>query len=137
MNRTLSHPLKVMIIVVGVFFLFFLSLESIAHARAGGGRSSGSRGFSSGGSYQRTTPYRSPGQVSPYQQPMSQPSAGRSFLSGLGGGLMGGMIGSMLFGGHSYAGGYGGRPGFGLGDLLLIVIIVGIIYFIFKRSRAQ
>ena len=40
-------------------FLFLLGLDSDVFGRAGGGRSSGSPGYSSGGSYQRS-PSQSP-----------------------------------------------------------------------------
>lgn len=52
-------------------------------------------------------------------------------MRGMAGGLMGGMLGSMLFGGmaHGMGGGIGGS-GFGLFDIL---IIGGIIYFIYTR----
>lgn len=61
---------------------------------------------------------------------------GRSFLSGLGGGLLGGMIGSMLFGGRAGAAQHGGS-GFGFGDVVLILIILGIIYFVVRRFQAR
>jgi predicted lipid-binding transport protein (Tim44 family) len=122
--------------LVALLFLFFIGMESIAFARAGGGRSSGSRGFSSGRSapsQQQATP-----QTPPVQQPAPAPSMGRSLLYGLGGGLLGGMIGSMLFGGRGYAGGQGwGEGGFGFGDAIIILIVLGIIYFVVKRFRAR
>jgi predicted lipid-binding transport protein (Tim44 family) len=65
---------------------------------------------------------------------------GRTFLSGLGGGLVGGMLGSMLFGGRGNAaggGGGGGGGGFGFGDFILILIILGVVYYIVKRYRAK
>lgn len=45
----------------------------------------------------------------------------------------------MLFGGRGYAGGggWGGGGGFGFGDLIILLIIGGIIYFVFKRYRAR
>lgn len=136
--------LKSLVVIIACTFIFFLVLDTAVHARAGGGRSFGSRGFSSGGSFQRSSPTRS----SPYsqqpgmaQQPGQQPPAaspGRSFLYGLGGGLMGGMIGNMLFGGRGYAGGEGwGDGGFSFGDLIIILIIVGIIWHIVKRIKAR
>ncbi len=141
MKQSFHPSRKVVIIIAGFFFLFFVGMESFAFARAGGGRSSGSRGYSSGGSYQRTAPSQPRQQVMPQRPPVQQPqqpSAGRSFLSGLGGGLVGGMLGSMLFGGSGHAGGWGGGGGggFGFGSLLLILIIIGAVYFIVKRFRA-
>lgn len=140
---------KYNLFVVSVVFLFllFVGMESIAFARAGGGRSSGSRGFSSGAGGSRTTPTRAPTQQStqrpttqapPIQQP--QPSFGRSLLYGIGGGLVGGMIGSMLFGGRGNAGvgggGWGGG-GFGFNDIIILLVIAGIAYFIYKKYRAR
>ena len=139
-----NHLLKSLVVIITFTFIFFVVLDTIAHARAGGGRSFGSRGFSSGGSFQRSSPTRSsPSSQQPgvAQQPGQQPPAatpGRSFLYGLGGGLMGGMIGNMLFGGRGYAGGEGwGGGGFGFGDLIIILIIVGIIWHIVKRFKAR
>lgn len=140
-----NHLLRSLVVVVAFTFIFFVMLEAISHARIGGGRSLGSRGFSSGGSFQRSSPTRtSPSSKQPgvaQQQPGQQPSAatpGRSFLYGLGGGLMGGTIGSMLFGGRGYAGGEeSGGGGFGFGDLIIILIIIGIIWHIVKRFKAR
>lgn len=129
-----------------VLFLLFTVLESTSDARAGGGRSSGSRGFSSGGgSYQRSTPSQPSGAyqqrqptapTAPVPQPQ-QPSFGRSLLYGIGGGLLGGMIGNMLFGGRGWAGGPGMGGGFGFGDIIIILVILGIVYFVVKRFRAR
>jgi predicted lipid-binding transport protein (Tim44 family) len=139
-----NRLLRSLVVVIAFTFIFFIMLDTIAHARAGGGRSMGSRGFSSGGSFQRSSPTRtSPSSQQPgvAQQPGQQPPAatpGRSFLYGLGGGLMGGMIGNMLFGGRGYAGGEGmGGGGFGFGDLIIILIIIGIIWHIVKRYKAR
>lgn len=135
---------KTVIIFITFFFLFFIGMESLAHARAGGGRSMGSRGFSSGsgsrtyqGSATRPTqPTQQPGMTQPTPMQPSSPGMGRSFLSGLGGGLLGGMIGSMLFGGRAGAAGRGGE-GFGFGDLIIIFIILAIVFFVIKRFRAR
>lgn len=145
MQGFLNNKFTLFVILVTFLFLFFVGMESIAFARAGGGRSSGSRGFSSGSgrSYQGTTPTRPPSstqqpttQTPPIQQP--QPSFGRSLLYGIGGGLIGGMIGSMLFGGRGYAGGGGwGSGGFGFGDIIILLVIAGIIYFVYKKYRAR
>jgi len=128
---------KILVSAMVVFFLFFIVMDNVSYARAGGGRSSGSRGFSSGGGYSRSTPYQSPYQqgsaTQKPQQPASPNSPGRSFLYGLGGGLVGGMIGSMLFG--RSGGGWGG--GFSFGDLIILIVIAGIIFFIIKRYRTR
>jgi len=121
-------------------------MDSDVYARAGGGRSSGSRGFSSGRSYNRITPPSSPHINQPVKpqtpygaqpnQPVQTPSFGRSLLYGIGGGLIGSAIGSMLFGNRGYAGNQGWGGG-GFGDILIILVIViaGGIYFIVKRYR--
>ncbi len=145
MNTRSRKTVTFLIVGVATLFLSFIVLETIAEARAGGGRSMGSRGFSSGsrssgGSYNRSTPYNTTnptGRPGTPQQPNPY-SPGRSFLYGLGGGLMGGMIGSMLFGRSGYGGmgGYGGG-GFGFGDIIILLVIAGIIYFVYKRYKAN
>jgi predicted lipid-binding transport protein (Tim44 family) len=144
MKEIINHPFKPVILFVALLFLFFVAMESTSFARAGGGRSSGSRGFSSGsGSYQRSAPSQpsqQPGmtQRPPVQQQPAAPSFGRSMLYGIGGGLLGGMLGSMLFGGHGFAGGPGwGGGGFGFSDIIIILVILGIVYFVIKRFRAR
>lgn len=144
MDKKLKTYLKIGAFFVAMLFLCYCTMEGIAYARAGGGRSSGSRGFSSGRSYQRSTPSQP---TRPYQQPaqpgqpipqaqQSSPSFGRSLLYGIGGGLIGGMIGNMLFGRTGYAGtGWGG--GFGFGDIIILIIIIGIIYFVVKKIKAR
>lgn len=125
------------------FFLLWLGLDSEAFARAGGGRSSGSRSYSSGGSTSRST---SPTQPSPSQQrqyqqtqpaqPASPASPGRGLFSGFMGGIMGGLLGGMLFRSLGFAGD-GMGEGFGMGDIFLLLIILGIIYFVVKRFRSR
>jgi len=144
MERNIRRLFKSVAIILALFFMCYITSETLAHARAGGGRSIGSRGFTPGRSYQRTTPYQSPRpyqgqqQTQPgYAQPqMQQPSFGRSLLYGIGGGLLGGMIGSMLFGRSGYAG-TGSYGGFGFGDLIILLLLVGIVYYVVKRIRAR
>ncbi len=144
MTHSINRHIKVMALVAALFFLVFTGMESVAFARAGSGRSSGSRGYSSGSTYRSTSPssgyQRQP--TTPQMSPTAPrpPSAGRSFMAGLGGGLVGGMLGSMLFGGRGYAGGGGwggGGGGFGLGDLILLIIIGVVIWFVVKHFRAK
>jgi len=145
MIQTTNLRWKTVVLMVTLFFMFFISLESLAHARAGGGRSSGSRGFTSGSgsrTYQGPTtrptqPTQQPGMTQQTPMQPSSPGMGRSFLSGIGGGLLGGMIGSMLFGGRAGAAGWGGGGGFGFGDLIIILIILAIVFFVIKRFRVQ
>ena len=141
MNTRSKKIFSTLILGIAMIFLSCIVLETVAEARAGGGRSSGSRSFSSGsrssgGTYNRSTPYST---TNPTRQPTTpgQYSPGRSFLYGIGGGLMGGMIGNMLFGrsGYGSTGGYGG--GFGFGDIIIILIIAGVIYFVYKRYKAN
>jgi predicted lipid-binding transport protein (Tim44 family) len=52
------------------------------------------------------------------------------------GGMVGGLLGGMLFSSLGFAGpGFGG--GFGLSDIFLILVILGIIYFVVKRFRSR
>jgi len=143
MKRVFRKPQAMLCLIFGLLFLIWLGLESEVSARAGSGRSSGSRGYSSGRSYQRSPgpgPTTAP-QQREYQQQRQQvqpppSSAGRGFLSGLAGGMIGGLLGGMLFRSLGFAGpGWGG--GFGLADIFLILIILGIIYFMVKRFRSR
>ena len=136
---------KTGLVIFSLFFLLFYVLEIDACARAGGGRSSGSRGsrsYSSPSSPSKspTTPSR---QVGPSpSQPMSQPQSGgflRNMAGGLAGGLLGGMLGGMLFRSMGMAGGgaggFGGG-GIGLFEIVLIgLILFGIWWYIKKRRR--
>ncbi|MBP9561050.1 MAG: Tim44 domain-containing protein [Syntrophorhabdaceae bacterium] len=143
MNKKIKNSLRLTVFFVAMLFLCYSAMEGIAYARAGGGRSFGSRGFSSGRGYQRSTPMQPPRtyqqqQAQPRQvtPPQQQPSFGRGLLYGIGGGLLGGMIGGMLFGRLGYAGtGWGG--GFGFGDIIILIIIMGIIYFIVKKVKTR
>ncbi|GFE62037.1 Tim44 domain-containing protein [Geobacter sp. AOG2] len=112
-----------------------------AEARAGGGRSFGSRGSRS---YSRpVSPYSQPSQnqqaapqpfsPSPYQTP--QP-AGGGFLRNMAGGLVGGMLGGMLFRSLGFGGGMGGGFGGGIG-LFEIILVGGIIYLVYRMMRRR
>ena len=145
LKKVSINKFNLLVISVVFLFLLFVGMESIVFARAGGGRTSGSGSRT----YQRTTPTQTPSSTQqrtqqpttqatpPIQQP--QPSFGKSLLYGIGGGLMGGMIGSMLFGGHGNAAGGGGwgGGGFGFGDIIILLVIAGIAYFIYKKYRAR
>lgn len=140
MTRIFHRGRALLVITFTFLFLIWLGLDSEVFARAGGGRSSGSRGYSSGGSSQRSPSPTPPAQQREYQQaqPSVPPSgAGRSFLSGLAGGVVGGLLGGMLFRSLGFAGMGEGGGGFGFGDLLLIMVILGIIYFVVKRFRSR
>ncbi len=139
--KGIFHRRRALVSIIFTFlFLIWLGMDSEVFARAGGGRSSGSRGYSSGGSSQRSPSPTPPAQQREYQQP--QPSvppsgAGRSFLSGLAGGVVGGLLGGMLFRSLGFAGTGEGGGGFGFSDILLILVILGIIYFVVKRFRSR
>jgi predicted lipid-binding transport protein (Tim44 family) len=143
MKKPFTQTRGLIFIVCLLLVLFWLGLESEVFARAGGGRSSGSRGYSSGGSSQRSPGAAPAPQQREYQQPRQQPqtppaSAGRSFLSGMAGGLVGGLLGGMLFRSLGFAGGSeAGGGGFGFGDILIILIILGVIYFLVKWFRSR
>jgi predicted lipid-binding transport protein (Tim44 family) len=133
------------LMIFSLFFLLLYVLEIDVFARAGGGRSSGSRGsrsYSSPSSPSKsaTSPSR---QVAPSpSQPMSQPQSGgfmRNIAGGLAGGILGGMLGGMLFRSMGMAGGsVGGVGGGGIGlfEIALIgLILYGIWWFIKKKRR--
>ena len=127
-------------------YLFFGILELDAFARAGGGRSSGSRGSRPSGpsrSYSSPSqPKSDPGSygaqtrpTNPQPGPFQQPSSG-GFLRGLAGGVMGGLLGAMLFRGLGFAGtggGFGG--GIGLFEILLGAALLFGVYWYFKSRR--
>ena len=133
------------LVIFSLFFLLVYVLEIDAFARAGSGRSSGSRGsrsYSSPSSPSKSTTSPSR-QVGPSpSQPMNQPQSGgfmRNIAGGLAGGLLGGMLGGMLFRSMGMAGGgVGGAGGGGIGlfEIALIgLILYGIWWFIKKRRR--
>ncbi len=137
---------KVLVVFAAFVYLFFGVLELDAFARAGGGRSSGSRGSRPSGP---SRSYSSPSQPksdsgsygaqarpeNPQPGPFQQPSSG-GFLRGLAGGVMGGLLGSMLFRSLGFAGtgaGFGG--GIGLFEILLGAALLFGIYWYFKSRR--
>lgn len=139
---------------IGIILVFTLALiTSEVWARAGGGRSGGSRGSRSFSApqtqspgtsqFQRSTPAPSPGLMGNQNRPFSQ-STGSPFLRGLAGGIAGGFLGSMLFSGLGHgAMGSGGGAGRGLGGsglgFLEIILIGVLIFFVFRfiRNRKQ
>ena len=137
---------KGLVFFAAFVYLFFGVLELDAFARAGGGRSSGSRGSRPSGpsrSYSSPSqPKSDPGSygaqtrpTNPQPGPFQQPSSG-GFLRGLAGGLMGGLLGAMLFRGLGFAGtggGFGG--GIGLFEILLGAALLFGVYWYFKSRR--
>jgi hypothetical protein len=138
MNR---RVVKVFAVIAAVLFLSITVLELSAHARAGGGRSMGSRG--SRGFSRPASP--SPQQSQPRQQVAPAPNAfqqpaGGGFMSNMAGGLMGGMLGSMLFSSFAGAGskpsGTGGGGGIGLLEIILLGGGGYLIYRYIRKKRA-
>jgi len=128
---------------IGIILVFTLALISgEVWARAGGGRSGGFRGsrtysaprtLSPGTSqYQRSAPPSSPGYI---LNPTTQ--TGSPFLRGLAGGIAGGFLGSMLFGGLGHKSGWGAGGGLGGSgiDFLEIILIVVMIFILFRVIR--
>jgi predicted lipid-binding transport protein (Tim44 family) len=134
---------------VVLFTLFFLLsiLEIDAWARAGGGKSFGSRGSRSY-TAPRSTPAPAPSgpsqgskQFNAPTAPAPSPFGGGGFLRSMAGGLVGGMLGAMLFRSLGFAGGAGstGSTGGGIGfmDIALIGALLYGIYWFIKRRRRQ
>ena len=141
----------------GIIFLFALvflctwALQLEAWARAGGGRSMGSRGSRS---MTAPTPYTAPrpsqpsstyNPTRPSTPPLGAPGASQSggFWRSMGGGILGGLAGGMLFhslfGGPSAygGGGVGGGGGISLMDILLLAGIAYLIYWYIKKKRRE
>ncbi len=137
---------KGLVVFAAFIYLFFGVLELDAFARAGGGRSSGSRGSRPSGpsrsysppSQPKSDPGSSGAQMRPTnpQPGLFQQLSSGGFLRGLAGGLMGGLLGSMLFRGLGFAGtggGFGG--GIGLFEILLGAALLFGVYWYFKSRR--
>ena len=132
------HVVKFFTLLVTVTVLSIGLLETTAEARAGGGRSMGSRGARS---YSRpVTPSPLPSQPRPQYAPAPNPlqqQAGGGFMRSMAGGLMGGMLGSMLFSSFAGAGaGTGGMGGGGIG-LFEIILLAGIGYLIYRFIKKK
>lgn len=118
-----------------------LFIAAEAEARAGGGRSFGSRGTRSysrpaspstaPSPYQATPQQARPANPSPFAQPQT---AGGGFLRSMAGGIMGGMLGGMLFRSLGFGGGGMGGGGIGMFEILLLA---GIGYLIYKFIKAK
>jgi hypothetical protein len=132
-----NKAVKVFTILAAVLFLSISVLELNAEARAGGGRSMGSRGSRS---YSRPAPsYSQPAQ--PRQQAAPAPgafqqSAGGGFMRSMAGGMMGGMLGSMLFSGFAGAGNGAAGAGGGIG-LFEIALLAGLGYLIYRYIKKK
>jgi len=129
---------KVLAITAAVMFMSLTVLEFSADARAGGGRSFGSRPSRSLSSPARPSPQPSqPGQYAPAPGPIQQ-QAGGGIMRGMAGGFMGGMLGSMLFSGTAGAGN-GTSTGGGIGLLEILLLAGGgfLIYRYIRKKRAE
>lgn len=136
-----KNMIRVFFIITVVLFVSIPVLELDAFARAGGGRPFGGRGSRSysapSRSYSRTEPSRQqavPAPAQPQPSPFQQPAGG--FMRSFGGGLLGGLVGGMLFrslGLGGMGGGLGGS-GFGIFELVLILVIG---YFIYKMVSGR
>jgi len=138
----MKRNVRLLTILAALLVTTFLVVEQDAQARAGGGRSMGSRGTRS---YSR--PVAPPSQMSPSRQsapagvgaaPYQQPGRGMfgNFGSGLLGGIAGGMLGGMLFRSLGFGGGAGGGGGgIGLFEILLLAGIGYLIYRYVKKKR--
>jgi len=127
---------KIFAVVAAVMFMSITVLESNAHARAGGGRSSGGRSYS-----RPASPYSQPSQsrqqYAPAPGPLQQ-QAGGGFMRNMAGGLAGGMLGSMLFSSFAGAGGgMGGSTGGGGIGLFEIMLLAGGGYLLYRYLKKK
>jgi len=133
-----KQAMKAFALLAAVLFLSVTVLELTAHARAGGGRSSGgSRSYS-----RPASPTSQPRQQQAAPAPGAfQQQQGGGFMRSMAGGLAGGMLGSMLFSSFAGAGGgMGGSTGGGGIGLFEIILLAGGGYLLFrfiKKKRAE
>lgn len=137
-----NRVIKLCSLAAAALLMSVTFFELSAEARAGGGRSLGSRGSYSR-SYSRpapTYPQSAPLRQQPGTAPLPQQPAGGGFLRSMAGGMAGGMLGSMLFSGMAGAGsGAGtGAGGGGIG-LFELVLLAGGGYLVYRmvRNRRQ
>ena len=129
-------------VLVAALFVTTYVLELDAYARAGGGRSSGSRGSHSSFSPARPAPsstMTSPQRSMATPAPVAPAPRSSGFLGTFAGGLAGGLLGGMLFSSLGHSGGFGGSGGGGGIGLMDIVLLGGLLYFVywyFKRRKA-
>jgi predicted lipid-binding transport protein (Tim44 family) len=136
MNNVVKYLCLTFVALVLVFWVF----ERYADARAGGGRSMGSRGSRSVSPSRSTQSSPTRQQAAPIQQPGAQPMqqpAGGGFFRNMAGGVLGGMLGGMLLGSlFGMKGGLGGG-GFGLIEILLLAGGGFLLYRMFIKKKAQ
>lgn len=138
----MKRHLRIFAVVLALAAAAVLVAGQSAHARAGGGRSFGSRGSrsysrpvappSQGYPSRQYAPSPGPSPTQPYPQPSpGYGGFGRSLL----GGLAGGFLGGMLFRSLGFGGGYGGGGGIGLFEIILLLGIGYMIYRMVARRR--
>jgi predicted lipid-binding transport protein (Tim44 family) len=138
-----KFTVRIFTIMAAAMMLSVTVLELNAEARAGGSRSSGSRGARSyskpASSYTQPNQTRQQ-QAAPAPGPFQQ-QAGGGFMRSMAGGIMGGMLGSMLFSsfagaGGGMGGGMGGIGGGGIG-LFEIILLAGLGYMIYRFIKKK
>ena len=139
---------KSFVMAVGLFALVALTqvaLETLADARAGGGRSGGFRGSRSSQAPSRATNPTAPQRqdsmpAQQARQPSSMMPQSGGFMRGIGTAVLGGFLGSMLFSGLAGASGFGGMGG-GMGGsgfgMLEILLFGGLAYFLYRKYKAS
>jgi predicted lipid-binding transport protein (Tim44 family) len=141
----MSFTSRKLFVAPAVFFALFaltqVALESLAYARAGGGRSGGFRGSRSYQAPSRPpTPTSDPRQSAMPQQQMGQPAPMMAqpggFMRGLGTAVLGGFLGSMLFSGLAGAGGFGGGVGGSGFGVLEILLFGGLGFFLYRKYKS-
>ncbi|MCJ7818546.1 MAG: Tim44 domain-containing protein, partial [Syntrophales bacterium] len=133
-----------------LLFLFAWAFQMDAWARAGGGRSMGSRGSRSMTAHRPAAPSSTYNPARPSTPPPGATatpgtSSSGSFMRSFGGGLLGGLAGGMLFrslfGGPAAQSGTGagatGGGGIGLMDILLLAGIAYLIYWYITKKRRE
>ncbi|SNB44983.1 Tim44 domain-containing protein [Geobacter sp. DSM 9736] len=128
-----NNAMKLFVAAVTLLLLAAALPDRSADARAGGGRSSGSRGSRSysppNRSYSRPAPAPSR-DAFPGSAPVQRQTGSGGFLRSMAGGIVGGVLGGMLFRSLGF-GGMGGLGGSGIG-LFEIILIAGIGYLIYR-----
>jgi predicted lipid-binding transport protein (Tim44 family) len=126
-----KNILKIFTLIAALYFISAPIVEVNAYARAGGGRSFGSRG---GGSFSRPSRSYSPPRTSTFNRSTPTQQQGGGFLRNMAGGLVGGVLGGMLF--RSLGFGAGGAGGGGIGPFE-ILLLAGIGYFIYRMIKKR